>query len=105
LWRYVAPGGILVLLENGNPLGFELIKTARSAILQEAHPGKLLAPCPHSLDCQMSELSWCHFKQRVHLLEHERALTKGKPIDKRDIPYSFVIFRKPDISDSGKQHP
>ena len=98
LWRSVTPGGYLVFAEVGTPVGFHLTKFVRDAILHEDLPGRVVAPCPHQFECQMDKHSWCHFKQRVFLLYHERTKTKtGETKSFRDISYSYVIIQKPNI--------
>lgn len=87
LWRHVAPGGVLIISENGSPLGFEIVREARSILINEViHPGVLIAPCPHMEECPIIN-SWCHFKQRV------QTLVKTE-INYLDVPYSYVAFQK-----------
>ena len=89
LWKYVAPGGLLVISENGSPVGFEIVKEARAILISEVlYPGKIISPCPHMHSCPIASGGWCHFKQRVQTFaKHERNIL--------DAPYSYVVFQKP----------
>jgi ribosomal protein RSM22 (predicted rRNA methylase) len=78
LWSRVAPGGVLLVLERGTPLGFEAVARAREILLRkrtngvndttadlraagittEAEPGPsepchVIAPCPHDGVCPL----------------------------------------------------
>lgn len=94
LWKNVADGGLLVVTETGSPLGFELVKEARSVVLvDDLVPGKMVAPCPHAHACPMTGTgNWCHFKQRVQLLREQGKA--GVLQNHQDIPYSFAVFQK-----------
>ena len=52
LWHKVAPGGVMVLVCPGTPVGFRYVNDFRNMLRENA---KILAPCPHSLICPMSE--------------------------------------------------
>lgn len=79
LWSRLAPGGVLLLLERGNPMGFERVARARQVILRQANSSKqvsgrtttsissssssstsstqegghVIAPCPHDGQCPL----------------------------------------------------
>lgn len=94
LWKNVADGGILVVTETGSPLGFELVREARSVVLvDDLVPGRMVAPCPHAHACPLAGTGkWCHFKQRVQLLREQGKA--GVVQNHQDIPFSFAVFQK-----------
>ncbi|QSL64557.1 hypothetical protein MERGE_001858 [Pneumocystis wakefieldiae] len=83
LWAKVSPeNGILLLLERGNPLGYQAIAKARKIILsntdsdsrksQVTNVGHVISPCPHDKQCplyldgnRLNPKKWCHFGQRL----------------------------------------
>lgn len=83
----------LVLVEPGTPMGFEIIREARDAIL--AQGGHAAAPCTHDASCPMSTADWCHRPQRVVRTSAHRA-AKQAQLSFEDEKFSFVILtRKP----------
>ncbi|KAM9953464.1 hypothetical protein ACTFIR_008535 [Dictyostelium discoideum] len=104
LWSHVKPSGILVLIEPGTPIGFNIIKEARQLILDEepeilsiykSTKAQVVAPCPHSGKCPMGSLSWCHFSQRVERPVFQK-LAKGphSTMPYEDEKYSYIVLSK-----------
>lgn len=94
LWRSVSPGGLLVFAEIGSPVGFQMVKYIRDILIKEDTPATIIAPCPHQFSCPMGSANWCHMKQRVFLLQHERTATT-KPY--RDVPFTYIVAQKPNV--------
>eukprot|EP01132_Coremiostelium_polycephalum_P005616 gene5616-6988_t len=103
LWEQVKPSGVLVLLEPGTPVGFGIIKEMRQMVLDlpSSQVGKrtlkaqVLSPCPHSGQCPMGNLSWCHFSQRVVRPVFQK-LAKGSvnSVPFEDEKYSYIVLTK-----------
>ncbi|KAN0022516.1 hypothetical protein ACTFIU_004710 [Dictyostelium citrinum] len=104
LWNHVKPSGILVLIEPGTPIGFNIIKEARQLILDQepevisihkSTKAQVVAPCPHSGKCPMGSLSWCHFSQRVERPVFQK-LAKGphSTMPYEDEKYSYIVLSK-----------
>ena len=108
LWRKVAPGGILVLIEQGSNAGYELIIQAREYLLhvikQEVEYGDeggyILAPCPHEKFCPryFESKTPCVFPVKYHELqigdEKDRIGNENM---------SFIVFRR-GINDLSNKH-
>lgn len=101
LWEHVAPGGMIVLIEPGNPFGFKIIRQSRTLLLDIAEEGdkyspKILAPCPHIHQCPMANKSWCHFIQRVELSYN---LTPQQYRNKnwKNSKFSYLVVSKGDV--------
>ncbi|CCG83834.1 protein of unknown function [Taphrina deformans PYCC 5710] len=118
LWERVAPDGVLLLLERGNPLGFEQVARARQLLLRSAnaepastvgkrekHPdagvgAHIIAPCPHDGACPLflnghdpTRRSWCHFSQRLQRPDFLQR-TKHAKENIEDVGYSYILIRK-----------
>ncbi|KAL6064708.1 Mitochondrial small ribosomal subunit Rsm22-domain-containing protein [Balamuthia mandrillaris] len=97
LWRHTKRGGVLLFIEPGTPVGFNIIRTARSQVLEDPRHGvpSVLAPCPHNFSCPMKSDSWCHFSQRMQRLPSQ--LWSGSTaINWQDEKYSYVALTKGD---------
>ena len=111
LWSRTADSGILILLERGNPQGYEHIVRARELILRaspssemsldnasvEAH---VIAPCPHDNKCPLhirrhipERRQWCHFKQRLQRPEFLQSVKRAKE-NTEVVSYIYVVLRK-----------
>lgn len=86
---------VLVVIEPGTTLGFKNILSMRDHLLDKG--ANLMAPCPHSMACPMSEPDWCHFSQRVERSVLHRKLKQGT-MGYEDEKYSFVAFSKQPVS-------
>jgi ribosomal protein RSM22 (predicted rRNA methylase) len=100
LWSFVAPGGILVVIEPGTPVGFKIIRAARSLLLQltnNHHPQltpQIVAPCPHALSCPMAQNSWCHFVQRIQRIAVLKHSKSRATVNWENEKFSYLIFSK-----------
>lgn len=95
----------LMIIEPGTPDGFSRIKDIRQTlILKGAH---VIAPCPHSEACPLSDSDWCHFSQRVHRSRRHRQV-KGGDLSYEDEKFSFIsVSRTPGKTTLGRvlRHP
>ncbi len=103
LWSLVAPGGVLILVEPGTPVGFKTIVDARATVLALNRPhvktplaemAHVLAPCPHALACPMPATRWCHFKQRTRKTALQMQTKLNKEVNFNDEKYSYVVLAK-----------
>jgi hypothetical protein len=85
--------GILILVEPGTPMGFDLIREARSIVL-ESRDATIISPCPHDAPCPMSEKSWCHFSVRSDRLPFQKNFNKDMTQGFGDEKYSYVVIEK-----------
>ena len=81
----------LMIIEPGSVRGFELIRTLRNDLIQMG--GHIIAPCPHSKDCPMTEGDWCHFAERVERSSLHRKVKAGV-LNYEDEKYSYVAVSK-----------
>jgi ribosomal protein RSM22 (predicted rRNA methylase) len=82
----------LVLIEPGTPRGFGVVHAARTALI--ASGAKMLAPCPHCLECPMAVAGdWCHFAQRVPRSSLHRQI-KGGSLGYEDEKFSYVVVSR-----------
>ncbi|BFZ54737.1 37S ribosomal protein S22 [Savitreella phatthalungensis] len=94
------PGGVLVLIERGTPLGFESIARARDLLVRgNDEKGHIVAPCPHDGKCPMfrqghqpDRRQWCHFSQRLQRPPFLQK-TKHAKENTEDCPYSYIVYR------------
>ncbi|KAM3586768.1 37S ribosomal protein S22 [Umbelopsis sp. WA50703] len=103
LWNQT--GDVLVLIERGTPVGFQIIAQAREWILENNSDVQepvvhVVAPCPHDKPCPLfrgeplqPDRDWCHFSQRV---ERPKFLmkTKHSKVNVEDAKYSYVVLRR-----------
>lgn len=81
----------LLVLEPGTKPGFEIVRSARTQLLQAG--GHLASPCPHSAACPMPPGDWCHFAVRVER-SREHRLAKGGALSYEDEKFSYALFLK-----------
>lgn len=109
LWSRLNTGGVLLILERGNPLGFEKVAHARQLLLsKKVNPpgpssslaGHVIAPCPGDGQCplyahghQPARRQWCHFSQRLQRPDYLQ-LTRHSKFNVEDVNYSYVLLRK-----------
>jgi hypothetical protein len=89
-------GGMLLLMEPGTPSGFASIKYAREFLLRE-FPGEasLVAPCPHSFSCPMSDQSgWCYFSTRLERPEFQRHVKHDPKQQLEDERFSYIVVQR-----------
>lgn len=89
LWR--AAHRAVILLEPGTPAGFEIVRTAREAVL--AQGGHAAAPCTHDALCPMSRRDWCHRPVRVARTALHRG-AKHAQLGFEDEKFSFVVLTR-----------
>jgi ribosomal protein RSM22 (predicted rRNA methylase) len=89
LWQLT--NKILIIIEPGTQVGFESLKKMREILL--LHSGHLIAPCPHSEKCPMSENDWCHFAARVERSSLHRKI-KEATLNYEDEKFCYLIFSK-----------
>ena len=61
IYRHLAPGGALVLVDPGTRSSWKKLIVLRDLILQKT-PLNLYAPCPRPGACPVRETGWCHEK-------------------------------------------
>lgn len=84
---------ILVVIEPGTPAGFRTVLAARARLL--THESKMIAPCPHEVECPMASGDWCHFSQRLPRMEAHRAAKSGR-LSYEDEKFSYIaVSRQP----------
>lgn len=97
LWG--ATEDILVLIEPGTPVGYQVIAEARSQLIKlGAH---ILAPCPHESTCPLyatREVRWCHFNVRVERSRMHRQIKPDASLGYEDEKFSYLIAQRKPIS-------
>lgn len=125
LWSLLNPhGGVLLLIEKGNPLGFEAIAGARSHLLEyniaspgsetrpprgpmdtETEPkevGQIIAPCTNHMECPMfkngpgllARKDWCRFAQRYIRPEYLQRVMWATHSNHEDTTFSYLAVRR-----------
>lgn len=84
-------GSLLVIVEPGTPVGFDIVRKARELLL--AQGAAMLAPCPHGGQCPMQGGNWCHFSARVARSRLHRQI-KGADMAYEDEKYSYIALAK-----------
>lgn len=97
LWKTLAPGGCMVVVEMGNHRGCEFILEAREFLLKgvdasiPGNRGKVVAPCPHQQTCPLynkeKKYRICSDSIKYYNLSDEG-------FTKLDI-FSYIIVQKP----------
>jgi ribosomal protein RSM22 (predicted rRNA methylase) len=106
LWARVRPGGVLVVIEPGTPIGFGCVREARHVVLGVGEHAKetggtpvegratTIAPCPHDGMCPLDlSNTWCHFGQRVRRTTLLRASKSGVN-NFEDEKFSYAILER-----------
>ncbi|KAL9616254.1 MAG: hypothetical protein Q9160_008860 [Pyrenula sp. 1 TL-2023] len=124
LWSLLSPdGGVLIILEKGQPRGFEVVAGAREHILERLIqppnqslseqpidmtddirkvPGMIIAPCTNHGKCPMYPVSgiskgrkdFCSFEQRYIRPQFLQRILKAKDRNHEDIKFSYVAVQK-----------
>lgn len=82
---------VLLVVEPGTPIGFEIIRLIREHLLSKG--GYILAPCPHMDKCPIVSPDWCHFSTRVSRSKLHKLL-KGGDAPFEDEKYTYIAFSK-----------
>ena len=85
----------LIIIEPGDRLGFERIKKIRKHLIKKE--AKTAAPCPHDLDCPLSNKDWCHFSQKIIRSNYHRRLKAGT-LPYEEEKFSYAVFTKLNLS-------
>lgn len=85
--------GILILVEPGTPLGFDLIRDARRILLEDKD-STIVAPCPHDSTCPMGEKSWCHFVVRSERLPFQKIYNQEMKLPYGDEKFSYLVIER-----------
>jgi ribosomal protein RSM22 (predicted rRNA methylase) len=81
----------LVVIEPGTPAGYAVLLAARDAFL--AAGARIIAPCPHELDCPLAKGDWCHFSARVARSSLHR-LVKQADRGFEDEKYAYLVVAR-----------
>lgn len=88
LWN--ATEGVLVLIEPGTPLGFDIVLQARNALLELG--ANLATPCPHHMACPLAGSDrWCHFSARIERSALHRRIKDQATLGYEDEKFSYVV--------------
>ncbi|MHC1695023.1 MAG: small ribosomal subunit Rsm22 family protein [Eubacteriales bacterium] len=82
---------LLLIVEPGTPAGYSNLLEVRELLL--ARGAELIAPCPHSGTCSMTDKDWCHFSSRVARSRLHRQV-KGGEAPYEDEKYSYLAFSR-----------
>ncbi len=82
---------VIILIEPGTPEGFQVIKEARSHLIERG--GFVLAPCGHEATCPMSSQDWCHFSCRLDRSKAHQYIKNGIR-SFEDEKFSYLIVTK-----------
>lgn len=99
IWEHLEPGGLLIVVEPGTPIGFKVVRQIRSALLEIGESSRedmkptVIGPCPHAHRCPMSQTTWCHFVQRVERSATLRA-TKNGVQNWENEKFSYIAMSK-----------
>lgn len=92
--RYIA------IVEPGTKEGYKKILHARAALIEQGF--SVVAPCPHSKACPLTEDDWCHFSVRLQRRALHKKI-KNADLGYEDEKYSYVILSKESRDDRGRR--
>ena len=78
----------LLIVEPGTPLAFSNLRAARTQLINK--DASIIAPCPHSNKCPLSEDDWCHFTCRISRSRLHKQL-KGGDAPYEDEKYAYLV--------------
>lgn len=84
----------LVVVEPGTMYGFSVIRPVRQYLIELG--GRMIAPCPHTLQCPMPENNWCHFSVRIERSSMHRKIKSGS-LGYEDEKFSYVAVSKSSV--------
>lgn len=88
---------VLLIVEPGTPAAFSQLKNIRKFLIDNG--GHVVAPCPHSLECNLGDDDWCHFTCRVSRSKLHKLL-KGGEVPYEDEKFSYIAVSKNEVSNS-----
>lgn len=91
LWE--ADFKILLIVEPGTPQAFKNLQKIKNYLLLKG--GKIIAPCPNTEKCELSDEDWCHFTCRIPRSKMHKYL-KGGEAPYEDEKFCFVAISKED---------
>ena len=89
LWH--ATHDTLLIVEPGTPAGYARVLAARDRLI--AQGARVIAPCPHDLECPLMPPDWCHFAQRLPRTRVHKHL-KGADVAYEDEKFSYVALTR-----------
>ena len=89
MWK--AAGKLLLIVENGTPKGYEIIKEIREWAKGEGI--SIAAPCPNVEKCPMDGDDWCHFTCRV-ARSRTHKLLKGGDAPYEDEKFTYIALSR-----------
>lgn len=98
LSEYASEGGRILVVEPGIPPSVRFLSAFRSFLLRKKY--KILAPCPHALDCAMDGRKggkWCHFVLPVEyntMFSKLKKLSVSAGLPKDRLTFSFILAAK-----------
>ena len=93
MWQ--AAGKLLVIVENGTPKGYEIIKEIREWAKKEGI--SIVAPCPNVEKCPMKGEDWCHFTCRVARSRIHKML-KGGDAPYEDEKFTYISLNREEVA-------
>ena len=91
LWN--ATNELLIIVEPGTPKAYKEIQNSRELLLGLG--AYMVAPCPHSNTCPLTENDWCHFSCRVQRSAAHKQLKSGTaPYEDEKFTYLIVSKNK-----------
>ena len=82
---------MLVIVENGTPKGYEIIKEIREWARVEGI--SIVAPCPNARECPLCDEDWCHFTCRV-ARSRTHKLLKGGDAPYEDEKFTYIALSR-----------
>lgn len=92
LWKFT--NKILLIIEPGTPVSFGQIKHIRDFLIENG--GSVVAPCPNSEKCKISENDWCHSTCRISRTKAHKIL-KDADVPYEDEKFSYIAVCKEDF--------
>lgn len=87
---WAATAGVLLIAEPGTPEAFEVVRTARDALL--ATGAHTIGPCTHNQPCPLQG-DWCHFPQRLQRPEFQRR-ARAAPSPWEDAKFAYAALAR-----------